>query len=458
VTARARLAAVTAAAVVAGVPALAAAQSTRYPRPPVDAEAEAERRSAFWEEVVRPGAGRYDHLVTAATDVLKVLRSGDPTRARDLLREAVALRADRADGWGYLGVATERLRDYRGCADAYAKAYAIDPAWRPARLASPGDVSASARVASTRPLPLALAVCLARSGDLARATRELEGLVARGERLPELFINLGQVHMAAGRINDAIVAFGRAVDEQRSGDALGRWLLAVAYDRARRPAAAAAAAEQAAAIDPNVTAAGGAVPLIPPADAFYLQAIGARARPEQARPEVAVVSFRRYLEAAPEASPWRARAAEHLAAIGTVDLAARASLEGAGDAEVMRAAVRGAAPALRKCLAELPTVMIELRITQVGPPGRAAATPSRRAPAPPRGAPAPGRPAAIGRRPPDAQSPGVHAHVVISSDLGDRAGLLERAIACVEQVGQGIALPRPPADTYATLRVPVIGD
>jgi hypothetical protein len=56
----------------------AAAQSERHPRPPVDAEAEAEARSEFWEEVVRPGARRYQHLVDAATDILR-MRVGDFT-------------------------------------------------------------------------------------------------------------------------------------------------------------------------------------------------------------------------------------------------------------------------------------------------------------------------------------------------------------------------------------------
>ncbi len=462
-TARAVVAAAVAALAVAGAPALAAAQSDRYRKPPVDAEAEAEAHSTFWEEVVRPGATRYHTLVVAATDILRMLRSGDPTRARDFLREAVVLRADRADGWGYLGVAAERMRDYPACADAYGRAHAIDPTWLPTQLAAPSDTSPIARQVAARPLTLAWAVCLARSGELVRASRELEALVARGARGAELFLNLGQVHMAAGRINDAIAAFDRAVDEQRSGDPVARWLLAAAYDRARRTGDAALAAEAATESDPGAArAASSPVPLVAPGDGFYLLALGARTRLDQPRPEVAVVYLRKYLAAVPEAAPWRARAQEHLAAIGTVDLAARAALEGAGDAEAIQSAVRPAIAGMRTCMTELPTALVELRITQVGPPGRPAppAPPPRRAPPPP---PITRRPPAvvrlgIGRRPPEAQSPGIHAHVVIAPHLATRAGLLDQAVDCVEKAGQIIVLPRPPAETYSTVRVPVIAD
>ncbi len=455
-TRRAHLAAL--AALVVATPTLAAAQSERYRKPAVDADAAEEARSSFWEEVVRPGANRYDKLVAEAIDVLRMMRAGDPMRPRDRLREAVALRADRADGWGYLGVANERLHDYAACADAYGRAHALDPEWRPVELVSPGDMSALARQAASRPVALTWAICLARSGDVAQATHELEALVARGERGAELFINLGQVLMASGRINDAITAFERAVDEQRSGDPLARWLLAVAYDRARRTGDATLVAEQVAEVDVGATrAAGSSVPLVPPADAYYLLALGATARTDQPRPEYAVVYLRKYLEAAPEHAPWRARAHEQLDAIGPIDLAGRASLTGAGDLEAIRAALRGANASLSRCMAALPTALIEVRITQVGPAGRAPPpTPPRRPPA--RGAPRRAAEVRVERQPPDAESPGVHAHLVIAAESAAPDAVLDRALDCVEKVGQGVVLPRPPTDTYSTVRVPVVAN
>jgi predicted Zn-dependent protease len=231
----------------------AAAQSERHPRPPVDAEAEAEARSEFWEEVVRPGARRYQHLVDAATDILR-MRVGDFNRAREMLLEATALRGDLVDGWGYLGVAAEKLAtvagqsakpgDWRMCADAYGKAFAIAPTWRPQKLLSKSDPTAVARTAGTRPLELGWATCLARAGDIDRATEALEALVARGEATGESWLRLGEVYMAAGRLSEAITALEQARSE-RLGGARPRWLLAMAYDRARRPGEADAIAADA---------------------------------------------------------------------------------------------------------------------------------------------------------------------------------------------------------------------
>lgn len=427
----------------------AAAQSKRHPRPPVDAEAEAEEKSDFWEEVVRPGARRYEQLLVSATDILR-MRTGFE-RSRELLVEATAVRADLPEAWGYLGVATEKLRDWKTCAAAYGKAYQLDATWRPSRLASKNDTSTQNRNAAGRPLELGWATCLSRSGDIDRATDALEVLVARGEATAESWLRLGEVYMAAGRLGEAVTALDQARSE-RAGNMLARWLLAVAYDRARRPGDAEAAAADAGDVN-NVTR-DSSIPFVPASDYWYVRAFGSRQRPEHA-----LVLFRTYLGKAGADSPWRARAQEHVDALDALDLATRVDLEGAGERAPVEKAVRAAMPGLRACLAAVPEVLIELRITQIGP--AKALPPPRplviRRGAPPRPPPSRIPPQILARRPPEAQSPGVRATATIFEPGVDDAAR-NAAIDCVEKVGMALSLPRPPANTYATVRIPVVAE
>lgn len=450
-----RVAAVTAAVIaLATVAAPAAAQSKRYPRPPVDAEAEAEAKSDFWDEVVRPGARRYEQIVTATTDSLRI-RGSDASRALEPLREAIALRPDLVEAWGYLGVAAERTRSWATCADAYRRAFAIDPRWRPSRLAPKSETSLPARTLAMRPLEQGLGMCLSRSGDLAGAAAALESLVARGEASGETWLRLGEVYMAEGRLAEAITAFDQARNDP-AVRALSRWLLAVAYDRARRPGDADAAAAEAGDVG-NPTS--GSIPFVPAADVYYVRAFAARNAPEKA-----LALFRLYLDQAPPDSPWRARAEEHVAGLSELDLAAHVEIQGSGDRPAIERAVRAAMPALRACVAPVPMVMIELRITQVGPPGKPKRVPGK-TPIPPE-APRPpftrfgGRPPPAStqpRRPPDAETPGVRAVPVIF-EPGKLDGPRDLAVDCVEKVGLGLTLPRPAADTYSTVRIPVVAD
>jgi tetratricopeptide (TPR) repeat protein len=420
------------------VTAPARAQSQRYPAPPVDAEAEAEARSDFWDEVVRPGVRRYDELLADATEILRIPR-GDAAPAHHLLRDAAALRPERVDAWGYLGIATERTYEWAACADAYGKAYARDPRWRPRLLAPRNHPSPSSRALAAQPLELGWATCAARSGDLARAAGALEALVARGEATGEAWLRLGEVYMAEGRLGEAIGAFEQARPD-RPGPSLARWLLAIAYDRARRPGDAELAAAEAGSVE---LAARGPVPLVPPADASYVRAFAARQAPERA-----IVWFRTYLEQAPATAPWRARAQEHLDALADVDLAARIELEGAGDKVAVIKAVRPLMSRLRACMTEVPSVLVELRITQLG------AAPRRRAPPSPRATPGRG---VVLATPPAAHTPGVHATAVLF-ELGHHEAARDAAETCVERVGQGLALPRPPAGSFTTVRIPVVAE
>lgn len=455
--------ALVATAVAFAAPALA--QSKRHPPPPVDKEAEAEARSDFWEEVVRPGARRYQQLVDAAIEILRV-RAGDWKRARELMLEATALRPDLVAGWAYLGVASERLAtaagarptDWKVCAEAYGKAYAIDPTWLPSALQSRSDPSATARAAGTRPLELGWATCLARSGDIERATLALEALVARGQTTGESWLRLGEVYMAAGRLGEAITAFEQARNE-RIGQRRARWLLAIAYDRARRPGEADAIAADAGDIG-TVTGVSEPLSYVPAHDTWYLQAFGWRHRPGRA-----LALFRTFLAKAPPEDPWRARAQEHIDALVDVDFAAHVDVQGSGDRAAIEKAVRAAMPSLRACVAPVPEVYVELRITQMGPvkalpppkPVKPAkpATPTRPAPVVKRGHYRPPGPVVLAPRTPTLLQPGVHAEPMVwEPGVADSAR--NQALECLEKLGLSLSLPRPPANTYAVVRIPVV--
>ncbi len=438
----------------------AAAQSRRYPRPPVDAEAQAEARSFFWDEALRPGARQYEKLVTETTDTLR-LPNADTTRVLDKLREAIGLRPDLPDAWGYLGFALERGRDWGGCAEAYGRAYAIDPRWRPQRVVAKGETAAHRRALGERPLEDAWATCLSRSGAISRAVTALESLVARGQATGETWLRLGEVYMAEGRLAEAVTALEQARSDNKFR-VLARWLLAVAHDRARHPGEAEAAAAEAGDVD-NPTR--GPVPFVPAADVYYVRAFAARNTPEKA-----IALFRTYLEQAPAVAPWRGRAEEHLTALGEVDLLSRVEIEGTAERAAVERAVRPALPALRACVAAVPTVLVELRVTQVGPAARrpppSRPLPSRpptlsrtgRPPPPPSvlSVRRPTSPYELGRRP-EVQTPGVRAMPVIF-ESGRHDAARDLAVDCVEKLGLSLTLPRPAAGTYSTIRIPVVAD
>lgn len=458
------------AALVAAIAAVAVApahgQSRRYPAPVVDPDDAAEHASGFWAGVADPVLARYDGLVK---DALLTVR-GDRRRAIELLREAAALRPERVDAWGYLGLVTDQVRDFPGCAEGYGRAAAIAPRWRPDPTVAPAR-GIGAALASGRPLTIAHAICRSRAGDVAGAIAALEAVVARGEAMPELWLRLGEAYLAAGRVDDAASALAEAIAVASGRDAEALWLLAVAHDRARRTSLAEAAARDAQRFD------GGAVnatstnrpPPIAPGDREYLLGVAAltppvREPPEPIKPEWALIYFRRYLAVAPATSPWRARAAEHVAAVAALDLAARLTITGGGfgDRAAVERAVRARLPALRACLAATPTTLIELRVTALGPTGgpppRPARVPTVRPPASGRGPTVTVRPIRVGAgrddRPPDGEAPGVSAHPVISFErpTGDT---VEEAAACVEKAAASLVLPRPPAGSWATVRIPI---
>ena len=227
-------------------------------------------------------------------------------------------------------------------------------------------------------LRLRLGICLARAGKLADAERTLADAAAAGTTAGEVWMRLGEVRIAMGKLEEAIAALEVAVE---SGDvqAIVRWLLAGAYDRARRPSEALSAARAALERDRGFgTLTSTATPLLGKGEAEYLKGLGYAAY-DPPRPEYALVYFRLFLKLAPD-SPWRRRAEDHLKEARTATLpevVERRTGNATLDVTVARTAVRKSMPAMRACLAKLPSTILLVEITKVGPRSAPASTAGR---------------------------------------------------------------------------------
>jgi tetratricopeptide (TPR) repeat protein len=217
-----------------------------------------------------------------------------------------------------------------------------------------------------------LGLCQARAGRLAEAERTFADIAATGLGGGEILMRLGEVRIAMGKLDEAIGTLGSAADAtDPHSQANVRWLLAVAYDRARRPAEAITEAKRAAGYDPSYNSLKGsatsALPFLGRGEAEYLLGL-AYAYNEPPRPEFALAYFRRFLRLAPD-SPWRKRAEDHLREIRPSDFPESVDKGGGNavfDPAAARAAVRKAMPAIRACAASTPNTLYSVTIMKVG--------------------------------------------------------------------------------------------
>lgn len=359
-------------AAIAAAVAPAAAQSRRYPPEPVDQDAVAGAKSRLWDAATNPQRTPYAALIARASESLENRTSDGPKAAVAALDEAIRLVPDDPEAYRLRGEAHLMLQSWARCAEDLqaASARARD------------DAMDRKQVIEQR---RRLGICQARAGRLADAERTLAEAAATGLAGGEIWTRLGEVRIAMGKLEEAIVALETGI-EYEAPPALVRWLLAGAFDRARRPGDAADAARRAIAIEPQLgTLENPSVPFLGAGEREYLFGL-AYAAGETPRPEFSLLYFRRFLELSPE-SPWRRRAEEHLRELKTSELPEQVERKSGNaplDTMVARAAVRRAMPAMRACVAKVSTVF-EVEITKVGPRTPAGSRDAPRFYAPPDG-------------------------------------------------------------------------
>jgi tetratricopeptide (TPR) repeat protein len=337
------------AALLAAAPALA--QSKRYPPVQPDKDLEDDNRSDLWDSALHPDRSPYKALVRDAQQLID--QNGDLKVAADKLDAAIKRQPKQADAYLARGRLNAKQKQWAECADDL------------------GRAEDYARTDDDHiPTLIELGQCQARAGRYSAADRTLVRAATMGSQNGELWRTLGEVRIALGRLDEAIDALTAAADV--GSDITARWLLAMAYDRARLPSDAKRAAEDAKRYDPYLNAIApmqNRPPLIGTGDIEYV--LGLAHRYAMDRPEYALVYFRRYLTAAPS-SPWRKRGEEHVKELAKLKLPLRKSLALSGerttpDGDKIQEVLAKHMPPLRACLTKAPAMVMQLSITKVGP-------------------------------------------------------------------------------------------
>ncbi|MBA3392693.1 MAG: tetratricopeptide repeat protein [Deltaproteobacteria bacterium] len=407
------------------------AQSKKYPPVPVDKDEEAAQRSELWDQATDPHKLPYAELVKEAQKLLGDRTADSALVAVKKLDQAIALVPGEAEAYRVRGDAHLQLLDWGKCAGDF------QAAWTQLRL----DPDSKGTPSPTMELRRKLGLCQARNGKLADAEQTFAEAAATGVNSVEIWMRLGEVRIAMGRLEEAITALKSAIEQTDiTAQALARWLLAAAYDRARRPSDAKTTAGEALTADRNLaTLKNPTLPLLGVGESDYLLGLAYESFPaETPRPEHALIYFRRFLKVAAD-SPWRRRAEDHVRELRTAqlpDTVDRTSGNAPLDEKDARPAVRKAMPAMRACLAKHPYIVMRVLVTRVGPRTRETARDRPRYQAPPEG-------------------------VTIEQDESlepmTRAEI-DSAIRCIEPIAAKIPLPPiKEKDTYYKLQFRVVG-
>jgi tetratricopeptide (TPR) repeat protein len=349
---------------VLGFDAPASAQSKRYPPEPADKDAEQGAKSKLWQAASTPEHHSYKDLVHLATEELRQRTSDHTLGAIKKLDAAIQLMPHEPEAYRLRGNAYFDLPNFAKCAQDLAAADAYTQ-----RDDQPPKDRAE--------LHIRLGVCQARAGKLSDAEKTLAETAASGSASGELWLRLGEVRIAMGKLDEAIAALSSALGATDAPvPAMAHFLLAAAYDRARRPADALSEAKAGVELDQKLEVLHN--PALPPISAGELDYVLGLAYSveshrgttiEPPHPEHVLAYFRRFVAAAPD-SPWRKRAEEHIRDLKTSELpdtitriAGTASL----DTGAARTAARRAMPQMRACLARFPAVVVQVEVTKAGP-------------------------------------------------------------------------------------------
>ena len=398
------------------------AQSKRYPPVPPDKDLEEESRSDLWESALHPDRSPYKELVRDAQRLVDRGGADDLKVAAEKLDAAVKLQPKRADAYLVRGRYHAKQKAWIPCADDLGRAE---------------DYSKSDDVSARTQARLELGQCQARAGRYAEAERSLVRAAAAAQsQNGDLWRSLGEVRIALGKLDEAIDALVAAAEV--GNDTTARWLLSLAYDRARRPSEAQEAALNAKKYDPYLNAViSPRQPLLATGDADYVY--GLAHRYANAKPEHALLYFRRFLKTATN-SPWRRRAEEHVRELAKVKLPLRDAIAPSGsavpDGDKVHASIAKQMPAMRACMTKLATSIMQVGITRVGP----------------RSPDARDRP--IYRTPP------AGVEVKILTHIGDTPVELDslEAQRCIDKIANKLQLPAPKdKDTYYKVYFTVVG-
>jgi tetratricopeptide (TPR) repeat protein len=339
-----------------GVAAPAAAQSKRYPPEPVDKDAEKAARSNLWSAAITPERHPYLDRVRDATAALAKRTPDHTTEAIEQLDAAIRLLPREPEAYRLRGDAYLERKDWARCSADFAAA--------DAHLRRDDD---SPRALAE--LHRKLGLCQARAGKLADAERTLAETAAAGQASGEIWMRLGEVRIAMGKLDEAIAALGSALEAtEGNAQAMIHFLLAEAYDRARRPGDALSEAAEGIKLDPSLGLLTNPVlPLLGAGEASYLLGLVYSAEPM--KPEYVLAYFRRFVKEAPD-SPWRKRAEDHLRDPRLADLPDAINRGGGTaplDLDAVRVLVRRTMPQMRACLVRYPSLVVEVEISRSGP-------------------------------------------------------------------------------------------
>ncbi len=398
------------------------AQSKKYPPVEPDREAQQERRSALWESTLHPDLGPYRELVRDAKRLIEHDTPEDRQAAIDKLTAAIQRLPDAPEAYLVRGQLYLVNQDWAKCADDLAH---VEP-----------DGKLEDANARTR-ARLDLGNCQARAGRHADAEATYMRASASAQiQRAELFMRLGEVRIALGKLDEAIDALNAALDID-SSNGLTRWLLMTAYDRARRPSEALEHAQMAARYDASRTYIDRpTLPLLGTDESEYVSGLAFRyALP---KPEYALLYFRHYLKLAGD-SPWKRRAEEHVRDLASMKFPARETITSTGTSAIvvddMQKALQRPVAAMRQCLVKLPGSAFQITVTRHGP-----RTPETRRDRP------------IYRLPP------VGSKVTSALRLDDPPKEdIDAAVKCLEQHAQRLSPPPPKErDTYYQLSFIVV--
>jgi tetratricopeptide (TPR) repeat protein len=357
------------------------AQSRRYPPQPVDRDQERAQRSMLWEAATNPQRTPYGKLIFEAEQLLREGTSASAQEAVKRLDDAVKLMPDEPKAHRLRGEANLRLKAWARCADDLANAWTRETGAPPSQGPGAGQPAREALdPKQLTELRRKLGICQARAGRLADAERTLAEAAATGNAASEIWMRLGEVRIAMGKLEEAIAALESADKQIDAKPALIQWLLAGAYDRARRPAESSDAVRKALGLDRTFsTLHDERLPLLGAGEPEYLQAL-AHMGVEPPQHDHALVYFRYFLKVAKD-SPWRKRGEEHVRELKVHELPDVVDKRpGSGSAALdltrARALVRRAMPAMRACVATTPFIIYEVTITKAGP--RTASSPLER--------------------------------------------------------------------------------